>query len=117
MVDVVEATLSPEVGTGGRPRIRPEPLIVDYSLIDLYSTEVLSEEILFQGRLNKFQAGFKNSFNPKWVVVTHSAFRYYKNMEASVQNSGKPLLALPMYALERCNRVNFDLGMQKSQAA
>lgn len=117
MVDVVEATLSPEIGTGGRPRIRPEPLIVDYSLIDLYSTEVLSEEILFQGRLNKFQAGFKNSFNPKWVVVTRSAFRYYKNMEASVQNSGKPLLALPMYALERCNRVNFDLGMQKTQAA
>ena len=54
LVDVVEATLTPDVGTGGRPRIRPEPLIVDYSRIDLYSSEVLAEEILFQGRLNKF---------------------------------------------------------------
>lgn len=44
----------------------------------------MAEEILFQGRLNKFQAGFRNSFNPKWVVVTRSSFRYYKNMEASV---------------------------------
>lgn len=84
LVDVVEATLTPDVGTGGRPRIRPEPLIIDYSKIDLYSDEVMAEEILFQGRLNKFQAGFRNSFNPKWVVVTSSAFRYYKNMEASV---------------------------------
>mmetsp|Transcript_17951 Transcript_17951/g.24104 ORF Transcript_17951/g.24104 Transcript_17951/m.24104 type:complete len:175 (-) Transcript_17951:555-1079(-) len=114
LVDVVEATLSPEIGTGGRPRIKPEPLIVDYSRIDLYSTEVLSEEILFQGRLNKFQAGFKNSFNPKWVVVTRSAFRYYKNMEASVQNASKPLLAIPMYALDKCTRVNFDLGLAKT---
>ena len=88
--------------------------MIDYSKIDLYSEEVMAEEILFQGRLNKFQAGFRNCFNPKWVVVTRSAFRYYKNMEASVQNSGKPLMAIPMHALQRCARVNFDLGLPKT---
>ena len=71
---------------------------------------------MFQGRLNKFQAGFKNSFNPKWVVVTRTAFRYYKNMEASVANLGKPLLAVPVQAIEKCEKVNFDLGLAKEQA-
>ena len=85
LVEVVEATLQPEIGTGGRPRqmeVELEP--IDFGAIDLFSSEVLAEEVLFQGRLNKFQAGFKNSFNPKWVVVTHSAFRYYKSMETSI---------------------------------
>ena len=85
IIEVVEASLQAEVGTGGRARLLPpDTTAPDYSTLDLYSEEVLNEEILFQGRLNKFQAGFKNSFNPKWVVVTKSAFRYYKNMEASV---------------------------------
>ena len=105
------------MGEGGKPRTKKqEPPRVDYSKIDLFSEEVLQEEILFQGRLNKFQAGFKSSFNPKWVVVTRSAFRYYKNMEASVQNPNKPLLAVPMRALEQCSKVNFDLGLSKTQA-
>ena len=96
IVEVVEAKIQPEIGTDGRPRLASVPVKTDYSLIDLYSETVLSEDILFQGRLNKFQAGFKNSFNPKWVVVTRSAFKYYKSMEASVQNPSKPLLAVPM---------------------
>jgi hypothetical protein len=85
LIDVVEATLHTEVGTGGRARQKthetPPP---DYFATDMYGDEVLNEEILFQGRLNKFQAGFKNSFNPKWIVVTKSSFRYYKNMEVSI---------------------------------
>ena len=66
--------------------------------------------------MNKFQAGFKSAFNPKWVVVTHSAFRYYKNMEASVQNPNKTLLAVPMQAIDHCAKVDFDLGLSKAQA-
>ena len=117
LIEVVEASLQLEIGEGGRPRTKkPDPPRLDYSKIDLYNEEVLSEEILFQGRLNKFQAGFTSSFNPKWVVVTRSAFRYYKNMESSVQNPFKPLLAVPMQAFEQCARVNFDLGLSKTQA-
>ena len=85
LIEVVEANLHPEVGTGGRARRKvletPAP---DYFAIDLYSDEVLNEEILFQGRLNKFQAGFKTSFIPKWIIVTKSSFRYYRNMEVSI---------------------------------
>lgn len=36
-------------------------------------------------------------------------------MEASVQNPAKPLLAIPMHALDQCARVNFDLGLKKEQ--
>ena len=70
---------------------------------------MLNEEILFQGRLNKFQAGFNFSFNPKWVVVTKSVFRYYKNQEMAITNSNKPLLAIPISAFEQIRRVDFNL--------
>ena len=50
IVEVVEAILQTEVGTDGVARSEK----IDYKQIDLYSEEVLSEEILFQGRLNKF---------------------------------------------------------------
>ena len=108
--------MHPEVGTGGRARRKvletPAP---DYFSIDLYSDEVLSEEILFQGRLNKFQAGFKTSFIPKWIIVTKSSFRYYRNMEVSISNPKKPLLVLPVAAIYTCQRVNFDLGLSKTE--
>ena len=58
IVEVVEAILQTEVGTDGvarsEPPTIPSPKKIDYKQIDLYSEEVLSEEILFQGRLNKF---------------------------------------------------------------
>lgn len=33
-----------------------------------------------------------------------------------MQNPNKPLLAVPMRALEQCSKVNFDLGLSKTQA-
>lgn len=114
LIEVVEVKLPEEVGTGGRPCLnRPSDNKMDYTALDLFSEEVFKEEILFQGRLNKFQAGFKSSFNPKWVTVTRTVLRYYKNMESSIQNPSKPLLTIPMRALETCQRVSFDLGMSK----
>ena len=48
LIEVVEASLQPELGEGGKPRAeKQEPPRVDYSKIDLYSEEVLQEEILF----------------------------------------------------------------------
>ena len=81
----------------------------------MFSPNVLAEEILFQGRLNKFWAGNRGSFNPKWVVVTRSAFRFYRTMEASVQSPGKPLLAVPMIALDECTRVSINLGLRRQE--
>ena len=87
----------------------------DYSRIDLYSSQIFQEEILFQGKLSKFQAGFKNSFNQRWIVVTKSALRYYKSQEASLTHTSKPLFTVPMLALESVSRVNFSLGLNKEQ--
>ena len=48
LIEVVEASLQPEIGEGGKPRTKPpEPLRIDYSKIDLFCEEVLAEEILF----------------------------------------------------------------------
>ena len=69
-----------------------------YETLDVYGHKMLNEEILFQGRLSKFTAGFNFSFNPKWVVVTKSVFRYYKNQELALTNANKPLLAIPTLA-------------------
>ena len=33
-----------------------------------------------------------------------------------MQHPNKPLLAVPMRALEQCSKVNFDLGLSKTQA-
>ncbi len=47
IIEVVEANIQPEVGTGGKPRLKIEPVKIDYKTIDLYSEAVLAEEILF----------------------------------------------------------------------
>ena len=54
-MDVYETNLPIEEGKNGKPRMEQQvPPKFDYSRINLYSQEVLNEEILFQGRLNKF---------------------------------------------------------------
>ena len=66
---------------------------------------MLEEEVLFQGKLNKFQAGFNFSFVPKWVVVTKSALRYYKNQEMAITNSSKPLIVIPNCAIKSVKKI------------
>ena len=44
MVEMIEANLQAEIGTGGKPRTRPKPkkyVKVDYTQFNLYSDEVL----------------------------------------------------------------------------
>ena len=82
---------------------------------DIYGTSVISEEILFQGKLSKYHAGFKNDFQPKWIVVTKSALRYYKNQESAVGNPIKPLISIPIYAIEAVEKVDFELKLNESQ--
>lgn len=48
LIEVVEASLQPEIGHGGKPRSKmPETPKINYSKINLYSDEVQAEEILF----------------------------------------------------------------------
>ena len=86
-----------------------------YFANDIYGVSVLSEEILFQGKLHKYHAGFKNDFQPKWIVVTKSALRYYKNQESAVGNPIKPLISIPICAIESIAKVSFDLKLTDKQ--
>ena len=55
--------------------------------------------------MNKFQAGFNFSFVPKWVVVTKSALRYYKNKEMAITNARKPLIVIPKCAIKSVKKI------------
>ena len=48
-------------------------------------------------------------------MVTKSAVRYYKSQEASLTHPAKPLLVVPMLALETVSRVNVNIGLNKEQ--
>ena len=99
--EVVETSLQPEIGTNGRPMMDNLQDIegIHYQKLDVYGPKVFEEEILFQGKLSKFQAGFNFSFVPKWVVVTKSALRYYKSQELALTHANKPLLVIPNCAM------------------
>ena len=86
-----------------------------YQKLDIYSPLVFEEEILFQGRLSKFQAGFNFSFVPKWVVVTKSALRYYKNQEMALTNANKPLVVIPYQAIKSVKKIQSSPLMSKPQ--
>ena len=49
-------------------------------------------------------------------MVTKSAIRYYKSQEASLTHPSKPLLTVPMIALDSVGRVNFSVSLNKEQA-
>ena len=105
--DVVETNLQAEIGTNGRPMMEQLQDFEGshYQKLDIYSPLVFEEEILFQGRLSKFQAGFNFSFVPKWVVVTKSALRYYKNQEMALTSANKPLVVIPYSAIKSVNKI------------
>ena len=75
----------------------------------------MGEMTLFKGSLCKFQAGFKNSFTMKWIVVTKNALRCYKSREASIINPTKPLFAVPIQAVEAYQKVDYELGIDTNQ--
>jgi hypothetical protein len=90
--------LEGDYGTGVGPRrieeVIPSPM---YETVDLFNT---NEEILFQGELAKFKACINPGFNLRWLVVTPNAVRYYKGRCNAVASCNKPLMALPVKAIE-----------------
>lgn len=114
VAEVAKFTLRGDEGVDGAPFI-PEAVKgterSQYLDVDVYGQSVLDEEILFQGKLSKYHAGFKNNFQPKWIVVTKTALRYYKNQESSVGNAIKPLLAIPICAISSVSKVEFELSL------
>lgn len=63
----------------------------------------------------KYKAGYTPTFINRWVQVTEKAIKYYKNRCCAITCSAKPLMAIPIKAIKKVERVHFDLPFKKSE--
>jgi hypothetical protein len=103
-----------EQGEGGRPRFKEEEkLPPNYAEFDLYNE---NEAILFEAELMKFKPGYSGTFVSRYIQVTETAFRIYRNRAFALSGSHRPLLAVPVEAFLKVERVDFDLKIgEKNQ--
>lgn len=87
------------MGTNGRPRVKEEEKALPmYENINLNDP---NDEVLFQGELMKYKAGYNPTFINRWVQVTEKAFKYYKNRCNAITCCHKPLIAIPITAIKK----------------
>jgi len=102
-----EILLEGENGEGGRPRFKEEEkLPPNYAEFDLYNE---NEPILFEAELMKYKPGYTGTFVSRYIQVTETSLRIYKNRAYALSAGHKPLLAIPVEAFLKVERVNFDL--------
>jgi hypothetical protein len=83
-----------------------------YEQIDLLDP---NDEVLFQGELMKYKAGYAPTFVNRWVQVTEKAFKFYKDRCNAITCSHKPLMAIPITSVKKVERVSFDLPFKKNE--
>jgi hypothetical protein len=66
---------------------------MDYSLLDANDPIIIDKGIM------KFHPGFSCNYVSRWVHVTSSVIRFYKNYYHSVCNSRRPLTVIPLSAV------------------
>ena len=115
MIEDIDFHFEGEVGENGRPRVR-EPVKVppEYENIDLCDPDA---DVLFQGELLKYKAGYTPTFISRWVQVTENSMKYYKNRCLAITCSTKPLMAVPIKAIKKVERVNFELPFSATEKA
>jgi hypothetical protein len=114
VIEVRSMRIPGEVGTEGRPRVREViKQVPQYELIDLYDP---SEDIQFQGEIAKYKGCIKPSFMSRWLQVTDTALRYYKGRCNAITCCNKPLMALPVAAIEKVELVQHSLPYNKKDA-
>jgi hypothetical protein len=74
-----------------------------------------NDEVLFQGELSKYRAAVVSTFIPRWVQVTEKALKYFKGRCNAITCCNKPLLAIPLAAIKKVERVNFELSLSKKE--
>lgn len=74
-----------------------------------------NDEVLFQGELSKYKAAVVSTFIPRWVQVTEKAFKYFKGRCNAITCCNKPLLAIPVAAIKKVERVDFELPLSKKE--
>jgi hypothetical protein len=66
------------------------------------------EAVLFRGEFSRYQFTDYEAFQPRFVVVTKSAIRLYESADKSVSAHGKPLIAIPLAAVQKIEKIRFD---------
>ena len=113
VVEDIAIEMEGEVGTGGRPRVKEEiKLPPNYEEIDLNDP---NDEILFQGELFKYKAGYNPQFIPRWVAVSSKAFKFFKGKCNAITCCSKPLTQIPVAAIKKVQKVCFDLHYAKNE--
>ena len=84
-------------------------LEMEYSLLDPYEPLIIDKGIM------KFHPGFSINYVSRWVQVTKTVIRFYKNYYHSVCNFRKPLAVIPFSAIGKIKSVKF--APPKSNAA
>jgi len=74
-------------------------LELDYSLLDPY------EELILDKGIMKFHPGFSINYVSRWVQVTKTVIRFYKNYYHSVCNFRRPLAVIPFSAVGKVKSI------------
>ena len=81
-------------------------LMVNFTLT-IYSSHGI-EAILYQGPLQRFSFCEK-PFSERYLVLTRSAVRIYENKQQALSTYGRPIVAIPLAAVKKVERIKFDI--------
>jgi len=65
---------------------------------------------LYQGILHKYFFNDFSPYVPRYVIITKSAVRIYENKQKALSPYSKPLVALPLSAVSKIERIKFDMS-------
>jgi hypothetical protein len=74
---------------------------MDYSLLDPHEPLIIDHGIM------KFHPGFSINYVCRWVQVTKTVIRFYKNYYHSVCSFRRPLVVIPMSAISKVKKIKF----------
>lgn len=66
------------------------------------------ESILLSQTLHKFNFNEYNAYQPRHMIVTKNAVRLYESKQKALATFSKPILAIPLSAVQRIERIKFD---------
>ena len=64
------------------------------------------DEIILEGELYKFKPGISQNFIPRYVQISHRAFRYFKNRYEA--GSGKPIVAFRKKIIKAADNITVN---------
>jgi hypothetical protein len=71
-------------------------------------TLIYLEAPLFNQSCYKFNFSDFNPYTERHIVLTKNAVRVYENKTKALSTYGKPIIAIPLSAVEKVERIKFD---------